>query len=738
MSLKQQLHDKLQSYGFFTDSTLPKAVEAVKNSIPDILIEDKMRLLVAISEITLFASHMRRNIYIEDTESSIPVNMLSFILAGSGSGKDRTVSVARKAFSEAYDIIEQKREDQAIEIAKKLASANGSDAPYDPGEYTPYLPHRDSLFANGSSTVKGLHGHFNSLDNLGVGAGSVYDMEIGSSLKSSKTFDETIKFIAECFDSGDYTQKVIGAKDEQLEPLSGFPVNITFGGSPVNILFDLQVRNKFNVEFGSKLSRRTVFYYLQSIPQIDTSLSLDERAEYKHTKNIEASNSRAFAREGLKNIALHYLYNSDNNDLTIDPEAYKVYQWYLDYNTILSEELDQFKFPLATLSRANRHWLALKLAGAIAITELSESILPNHLASAANIIEQFSDDLHRFEVDLNKEPYEMCSEYIQSRATDDSFTLPIHDIRKLGYIKSNNSKAALNELVLNMSSYDSMGIYTANEKTISYERIVPTPINGLSYLAVSGTKDQRARQCHNGFQYTEIEFPHLRKMLMGDFAYTPFEFKDGKRSKANIISGCKWLALDVDHTTIPAENMHELLLDINHHIALTSDSTNDLKYRVLLELDSFVNLNDHEWNKFIKSIAEDLYLSIDTVPRSQIFFSYANSEDTIWSKLDAKPLPVKSHLLIAKQAAAKAEPKLTKKERDDMLADKFETFSKAYECPIGSGTGNRVLVWAIYKAKELEMNKAEIVELINDINAYWVSPMSQSRIDTILRMADND
>ena len=97
-------------------------------------------------------------------------------------------------------------------------------------------------------------------------------------------------------------------------------------------------------------------------------------------------------------------------------------------------------------------------------------------------------------------------------------------------------------------------------------------------------------------------------MLKGDYAYSPFQFKNGIRSKENLVGDTKWLALDIDHCDFTYEQIHTILGNINHHIVQTSDKKNLYKFRLLVELDSPINLPDREFKTFVQSVSQYLGL----------------------------------------------------------------------------------------------------------------------------------
>lgn len=739
------LKKELESHGALDTTNLPPILTMTADSLPKMEITDKMRLTVAKSEVTLYAGMFNRNMILWD-DSSIPINGISFILSGSGTGKDKAAKGIRKCFEAGYALINEKRLELAKSSAISAAAAAGSDQPYHPDEYGPFYKEPETLFTSSSSTVKGLHGHFNRLEAEGLGAGYVTSMEIGSALETGKDIHELIEFLSEVFDAGQKELKVIGNKEEQLKPLYSFPVTALFGGSEVNILYDASIRAKFKMQFSTKLARRTDFNFNPSVPKIPDFSSqpnpIKALTDYKSAMNIEAKDMRDLVSSGIVEVTRHHL-PLIKTPLPVSQDVEDLFNIYMEYNKLLSESIPNI-YPMSILSRQHQQWRALKLAGALSIFACRDEVTVEDYVHAINFTELMAKDLELFEIELEKEQYELFSDYISSQAIDGKANMSIHQLRKYGYLTATSSKSKLQELCTNASSYDPDGIYTLCDTGICYEAIQRTPINGISFKAIDTStiaklyaqnagkdaireeKGRLARMSHSGFEYAETTFEALGNMLRGSYAYTPFEFKDGIRDDTNILNPkVKWIAMDVDESKITASEMHAIISDINHHIVLGSDSTNDFKFRILLELDSFVSLEREQFKAFMKSIAEDLHIKIDNVPRAQIYFSYSAEE--VLSVTDAQPLETKSHILMALNQTA-PKPKLTSVQAKAALQNSMDTFDYAYDAP--TGTGTRSLIRLAFEANEMGASKEEIEAIIRDVNNFWINPMSEEKLRT--------
>jgi len=726
----QQMYDlcfkELDSYKVFS-GIVPEVLDKIADSVPNKIIPRRMLLTIAVSELMTFVSHFRRNIR-HPNDSLIPTNSIAFSISKSGSGKDSSVQYTRKCFQSGYDKLAELMKYRAHESAKKKAMDEGEESPNNWEVYKQYYRVPPPLFA-APSTAEGFVQHLNDLDKLGIGAGHIYSGEIGSELAGSKVIDHNIQFLAETYDEGNKEQKIIKNREEQSAALKNFPVSALFVGSQDNILYDTDIKHKFKREFATKLARRSFFNFNPEISTYPTYKSLDHMI--KAERDIEESSkvSRYFVNQAIDTITTYHIPHI-GKPLEVTQKVMDMFKVYRYYNHEKATRIGNH-YPLSQLVRTHLQWKAFKLSGALAFIRCSETIELEDYLAAISFIELLDSDMIAFESELIKQPHELFASFMQSMVEDNKTICSLHMLKKFGFISgSGSSKAKLAELVSFVSSYDDTGIYTVLNDGIKYEKIILTSIIGLSYLPLSGTKEYRATNCASGYTHITCSFEDIANMLQLDCAYAPFDFKDGTRAKENISSGCKVLVLDIDNSHITDEECHYILQNYNHHIARTFDPDNAFKFRVIVELDSELNIEDKLWKGFTKSVSTYLGLTSDSLPKSQIFFSYANRN--ILSVTNKNTISIRDHILIATGTAESTEVvNLTPSQRKVMLDDPLSTFHYAFEAKQGEGSVS--LIRAAKHARDLGMSKEHIIELINEINEYWVTPMDQDRFNrTIL------
>lgn len=748
-TILEQAREELDSLNAFSNE-LPPILDLVVKAIPINNIPEEMKLIIAISEIVTFSSQFRRNIWHWDG-FELPINSTSFVIAGSGAGKDAAVKAARRCFSVAAKMLDDKRLSAAKKLAISAASEAGETPPYEFENYKKfYSAPPPTLIA--PTTPQGLIQHLNDIAVLPLGAGSIYAGELGDELATNANMLEIIKVISEVFDTGDKESVYTKGKEFRSKEISAMPLSALFVGSPKYILYDYAVKKKFLIAFESKLARRSFFWYApKPMPKIENTPLL-VLTKMERELSVTANKFKELVSAGAVQVA-KYNIAKQNALIHIEDDVQDLFNVYKIYNDRFSDTISH-KYPLSKLVRQHLQWKALKLAGAFAIMEECDSITTDHYLSAIRFCEKLDVAMMNFEKDLFKEQYEVFSDYMQNNCDDGKLFLSLHELRKSGYISTQGAHLSkMKELCHLASSYDPNGVYTYDDTGVTYEAIIKVNELSLSFKPVDNSRIEKAvvskadhaiiakekqyvaASATTDFSTASAEFSDLADLLSDDNAYSPFIFRNNTRGADNIISGAKFLVLDIDKSNITFEEAHYILQDINHHIAQTSDVTNPFKFRILLELDSVVDVNSQVWKHFYLSIANALSLNVDVLPQSQIFFSYKGR--TVLSVTDKSPIAIRDHLMLAHDRVnekATTEKPLTSPQKQALLDDELTTFSYAFEC-VDNGSLN--LIRAAKHARDLGMPKDDIIALMFRINDYWIYPLDTDRLNkTIISQID--
>ena len=496
------------------------------------------------------------------------------------------------------------------------------------------------------------------------------------------------------------------------------------------------------MEFTSKLARRSFFVFANEDLTLNENLTIDELIQRDVDIEDRAMKARENVDRYIGDIVKSFIVSGTPKLLKVSKEVRELFNFYKRYNEAEAGIISE-RFPITKLSRAHLQWKAFKLSGALALAEVCDEIKVEHYKAGIEFCELIADDIHSFELELVKEPYELFVSFTHQYEVDGYYQISLHELRKAGFIPNRGlSVTGMRELVKLANSYDKTGTYTLDEKTseIAYNQSENNNTILLSYVKCSGTKKQRATKCASGFVCEEIKFSQLAEMLEGDYAYTCFKFSNGVRGKDNIVSSTRWIVLDIDDSEITDEEAHFLLEDINHYVVRTSNKEVATRYRVIIELNKEVNIPDYYWTSFIALIANDLGFKNDKKTKSQIWFSY--SDRNILSETEASPLDVgpyldkmKEYCLSADRFVVPEKKKYTSREANALLDNPLETFAYAYQAP--DGEGRRRLIWAIKQARDIGCTRKYAKELIYNITQkYWVKHLPKRDLEVMYRQID--
>lgn len=730
IELLQAEIDKLHIY----DGNMPEIYKRMVDSIPSNSVPDKMKLALVMSEVMTYCSEFKIPIK-HWNGSMIPVNAITFCIAKSGACKDSSQRAIRKCFDDAYKEIDEIRCARAEWMARYMCRKNKKEE--SERNISEFYVAPNPLFL-AISTTEGFIQHLNDMNDINLGSGYIKSGEIGQDLISNANLPELLKTLSELYDTGDKELKAI--KDRKLlsKEVKGMPVNALFLGSQDNIIYDKTTKSKFRVEFSTKLARRSTFVFAND-PIISKDYNdIEEIIKEEMELDDNAVKARAEVIEYVGKIQskLKVWLEDKNRALTYREDTRRLYTIYKRYCEEDAEGIS-IQYPLTKLTRTHLHWKAFKLAGAIALfDEANEEMVvkPEHLLAAIEFEEKVYPDIRAFEDELSKESYESLVSYCKAYSIDNKLILPLYLLKKLGFIEGKIAKDTIPNLIKMVSSYDKEGTYIElqDETGIMYQGMTEPNEIGVSYKVCTGSKAERAKECADGFVYKQVTFERLGGLLKQDLVYTPFEFRNGKRNGQNIVNGTRWVAFDVDDGDFTDEEAHNMLCDVNHHICRTSDSSNPYRYRVLIQMKQYIDLPNECWIRFIELVGEQLMMHFDTLPKSQIFFSYSGDR-TVYSVCDQEPLDVSD--LLEEARKKKLKPKAyTKAEKSELIGNPMSTFLPAYQAT--QGEGRRKMVWVVKYGKELGMSKEEIRGVLDSINNYWVMPMGEKDYNNILKFLD--
>lgn len=737
------LRNELTNYGAFNTPN-HIFVQSLIKAIPFNTVPEKMKTIFALSHLSQYASQFRRSIQLWDG-TLVPTNNISFVIADSGANKDSSNNKIKKCFADGYaqigELVKDYVKNNAIEAAEKA----GEDSPYEYAIYKHYLKPIPPVFIS-ITTAPGLIQHVNDIGALPALSGMQYSGEISDELAHNPNALENIKVLAEVYDLGEKEATYTKGQEFRSAEIKGQPVSALFVGSPGHILYDEATKKKFHVAFMSKLARRSWFCYTPERMSEPDFSALENPIQAMKEYEYSIDQTAKIAVEAVKNeikILTDYNIQLIGTSIPTSSDVFDLFSIYKRYNREMVTASGAQE-SVHALVRAHLQWKALKLAGALALIECSPEVKASHYITAIQYCEMFDSDIEKFEKDINKAPHERLSDYLRISVTEDNFSrISVHDIKKLGF-SNTVSLPKLQELVSLCAGYDISGLYTVTENGggIQYDKLLISNTIGCSFKplntkalndaitnnapadTIKHIKQQMASTAGTGLQYTTGTFAELIDLLSEDYVYSPFEFIDGIRSKASLIGATKWVVFDVDKTTTSYEDAHFILDGINHYVALTSDKNNAYKYRVLVELDAPVELSALAWKYFYTDLAEQLGLTVDLLPQSQLFYSY--KDRPVLSCLEGSPVSTRDIVMAAKtkeQNKTTVITTATNSQKIKQLEDPMGTFWYAFECE--KGRRSVTYIRAVKHAIDLGADLNYSLSLLEQINEYIVTPLDE-------------
>ena len=703
----------------------PDVVRKAVDTIVGQGVSPRLKLGVALSELITLVSHLRKPIVLFDG-TLVPVNAISVILSPSGSSKDKSMNTVRKALLGSYTKLEALRKQYAVDKARELANLNGDN----PENYERYYEKPIPL-QSGLGTPEGITNHLAGLSAKPLGAGSFSCSELAAEMQTNGSFTEIVKILSVGYDLGDVPVKVIKSSENQTSGVTGMPINGLLFGSFDTILYQQDVKNKFKLLFNTQLARRSLFVFTPEVPYRVPVTSIDELYTIRNREREQVLH----AQRTLAELTDSLVDNTTQEPMALDQAAEKLFDVYQEFNSVRSDRGSN-RYPISKLSRKHKQWLAMKVAAAYSILAGENTVTEECYAYAINTVELLSGDLKEFELELAKDQHENLVGYCKLIAENGISIVSMHELRKLGYISGTGaSKSKVDEIAALANSYDKDGSYAVLNGGIEYSELVKSKSVGVSHIVFGDDKKDKEfkayaqDKCYEGYEFEEdMQFADLEELLGMNAAFSPFLFTDGKRSKDNVEGGTGLLVLDIDEGNMTDEEVHLLLDSMLHYVVRSSDPDNAYKYRVILSLDIDLDVDDDLYKVFVQCAAEELGLVADSLPKSQIFFSYSGRN--ILSQMEGSKLGVKD-LLDTANAIMRDKPKKTVRElptasKKALLDDARETFSYAYEAERGSRS--IILYRALMHSVDLGADEDYVKDLAESINDHWVEPLDAAEL----------
>ena len=541
------------------------------------------------------ASSMRATIVTKD-RGEIPVNMYVLALGTSGYGKGHSVAIFEGDFMSGFkkrfmeDTFPVVAEKHLWKIANDRAARNGTDQQEEFDKVDSEFRRAGALpftFDSGTSpAVKQLR---HKLILADCGAINLQIDEIGSNLINNV---DVLTLFLELYDQGLVKQKLTKntGESQRNEELDGkTPANALLFGTPTKLLDGGQTEDQFYDFLDTGYARRCIFGWGKQTEKAYNSLTPAEIYNNLISKgNNQTVDKWANRFHKLADPAIYGWKMTVDDAVGIQLITYKIACEQAAEKIAEHEEIRK-----AELS--HRYFKALKLAGALAFVDESLQIEMEHLMCAILLVEESGQ---AFQEILNREKaYVKLAKYITSVGTDVTHA----DLNEaLPFYKS--GLAARNEMMSMAMAWGykkHMIIKKSFIGTIEFfsgERLKETDLNEI-------TISYGEHWAYN-FNGEAVPFDQLHVVTQADgFHWANHHFKNGHRSRENVLAGFNLIAIDVDGGASLA-TAHELLKDYKFMTYTTKrhQTEGEDRFRILIPMNYYLELTPEDYKEFMNNV----------------------------------------------------------------------------------------------------------------------------------------
>lgn len=548
------------------------------------------------------ASMMRTNIKTHD-RGVIPVNMYALNLMPSGSGKGYSTNVMEEHITQKFqdNFLNNTFPSLAtIQLAKiTLERCDEHDTDSDEEEVKvekEFSEAGEMVFSFDSGTGPAIKQLRHKL--LMAGAGSMaFEMdEVGSNLLGN---NEALNTFLELYDVGKIKAKLIkntkeNTRNKQIEGKT--PCNMMLFGTPAKLLDGDKTESEFMTMLETGYARRLFFGYSRDSKHIAVD---DPQALYDMLTAVDLGQTMDDLGNKLMNLSMTSNFNKTltmSQDVALLLLEYKIYGDAKAHNYRDHQEVQKAE-------AAHRYYKALKLAGAYAFVDGSNTIEREHLESAILLAEDSGDSFSRLMT--RERNYARLASYIADVGRE---VTQVDLVEELPFYRgSENHKRELMSLAIAYGYKNNIIIqrsYLDNIEFLKGESLQETDTNEmiLSY----------SQDVATGYIPEKVPFASLDKVvLQSGYHYTSHHFIDQYRHSEKVIRGFNMIILDVDDGT-QLETAQSLMEDYMYLMATTKRHTAmKNRFRILLPISHHIKLDAKDHSRYMENVFNWLPFEVD-------------------------------------------------------------------------------------------------------------------------------
>lgn len=569
------------------------------------------------------AGSMRAMIVTKD-RGNLPVNIYAILLAPSGYGKGHSTGIIEdellSGFRSRYvnTVVPTIRGQSLQQVANRRAIASGRPLKEEveavKKEFNSMGP---APFTFDSGTVPAIKQLRDNLLLSGVGAINLQIDEIGSNLVANT---EVLNVGLELYDRGKVKQKLtkVSTDNQRSEDMDGMtPTNMLLYGTPSRLLDGGLTEEQFFSFLDTGYARRCIFASGETV-----KASNKRSASEIYQSLVNPTNTANITKWNAIFSALADPSYFEWEMQVEDKVGIALIEYRLACEAV-AEELPEYE-DIRKAEISHRYFKALKLAGALAFVDSSQTIdLDDHLLPAILLVEESGEAFQK--ILTREKPYVRLAKLIAAHGTE--MTHPDILERFPSYGRSNSQRNEMFGLASAWGHKNGIAlqkIYQDGQEFIRGKALEPTD---LSRLRASYSN-------HFAYHYeneNEIEFDQLDLLAQTeDLHWCNHHFREGHRLDEKAIPGFNMIVVDVDGTA-RLETVHELLKEytfmtyttkrhrgqdqVDADIAAGADpdevAGEEHRFRLIIPMNYVLELDQEDYREFMNNVLEWLPFESD-------------------------------------------------------------------------------------------------------------------------------
>jgi hypothetical protein len=544
----------------------------------------------------LVASTVRCEVEVQ-AGSTVPTNIFALALMPSGAGKGRITSAFENEFlapfTEAFNIAWVEKQQQLIQDkAAELAFNTGMEEE----EADKIIRKRIEelgcpMLSFEEATSPAFKQCRSALLLVNYGAlNFVVDEVFNMKIESSPILED----LGKSYDKGLLKQKLIKATKEQVrtvDELGSVAANMLLFGVG-DELDNPVVHGEFMKRLKSGLARRTLVAYNKDYSP--PRMGAVERIAY---------NARHLKPEVLESITKGFTAMGDVSNLdTVIRTPDDILMFIEEYRVYCEDRSTQITNRVQKVEMAHRYMKAVKLAGAYALYDGSDTMKLSYIQGAIRVVEDATQSVN--DITVLSPPHELLAQYL---AGTEKPVTQAQLVKALPWF--NGTATARHEVFTLAREY-------GYQNQIAVESFQKRGITFLTAQTMEKTADGQfivSLSTDNATGYV------ARRFSLADFAglksgfqWCTHYFKGNHRKSSNVVSGFNLLTFDIDEQPKEGEKpymtlaqMHEVLKGYAHIIYPTKSSTDERNcYRVVMPISNTLYLDKETYRSFMHNANE--------------------------------------------------------------------------------------------------------------------------------------